>query len=308
MFRLPYVPLSQDLVDRAFRAGAKSAKMSRGRGAKVSEKVLTGEIRRVEVMSSVIEGELNAVVNQFPVYDGLSEFQRRLLDLKVDKDRYKKSLATLKWCSERVVSVRNKTLRKLKTQKDTGISRQFMGRASSFIKRIEPELRYLAEAKKTIMRFPPIREGIPTLVVAGIPNAGKSTFTSALTGSKIKVAPYPFTTVEIMVGYKKVRYLDYQIIDSPGILDRPMSERNSVELSAILALQYLATSILYLIDNTQDFPPQENLLREIQENFHLPVHVFVNDKGGSFNAPYPVFDARDESKCEEIMKKCLAIS
>ncbi|MBU0762898.1 MAG: 50S ribosome-binding GTPase, partial [Candidatus Altiarchaeota archaeon] len=227
MFRLPYVPKSEELVDRAFSSGAKNAKMARGRGPKIQDKILTGEIRRVEVMSAVINGELDAVVTQFPRYEDLTEFQRHLLDLKIDKDRYKKSLATVKWCSERISFLKNKTLRKLKTQKDTQQSKAFMGRCDSFVKRINPELKYLVDARKILTAFPPIRADTPTLVVAGLPNAGKSTYTVSLTGSKIKIASYPFTTVEIMVGYKKIKYTDYQIIDSPGILDRPMHERNT---------------------------------------------------------------------------------
>ncbi len=308
MFRLPNVPDAKELTDMAFRTGAKTAKMARSKGRQVEGKILDGEIRRVEVMSNVFEGELNAIVTHFPRYEELTDFQRHLLDLRIDKDRYKKSLATVRWCSERISFLKSKTLRKLKSQKDSEQSRQFMGRAGSFVKRITPELRYLRDSKKILTNFPAIREGCQTLVVAGVPNAGKSTFTSALTGSKIKVASYPFTTVEIMVGYRKVRHIEYQIIDSPGILDRPMAERNTVELQAILALKYLANAILYLIDNTQEVEPQENLLKEIRENFKLPVHVYVNDKSGEKIGDYRHFNARDEGECLTVMKDCLGLS
>ena len=51
--------------------------------------------------------------------------------------------------------------------------------------------------------------------------------------------------------------------------------------------------------------PQINLLKEIRESFDLPVHVFVNDKGGKEIEGYEAFNAQDESQCLKVMKKCL---
>ncbi len=306
MWRLPHVPSADDLIDNAFKAGSKDGRKARAMGPKKPEKLLTGEIRRVETAAAVLEGDLNAVVKYFPRYEEMSEFHRSLLDLRVNRDRYKKSLATVKWCSERISFLRNKTLRKLKTQKDTEESRAFLGRASSFVKRIRPELSFLQEAKVLISSFPLLRD-VPTLVVAGIPNAGKSTFVKALTGSNVKVAPYPFTTTEILVGYRVHRYMEYQIIDSPGILDRPMGERNHVELQAVLALRYLADVVLFIIDPEQYLKPQLNLMEEIREGFGLQVVTAANDKGSGTPEEYEPFNATRPEDCERIFKRCFSL-
>jgi nucleolar GTP-binding protein len=306
MFKLPYVPEADDLIDKAYRAGSKEAKKARAMGKKKEAKVLTGEIRRVERVSAIIEGELNAVVKYYPRYEELSEFHQHLLDLRVKKDRYKKSLGAVKWCADRISSLKNKTLRKLKTSKDVNHSREFLGRASSFVKRISGELNYLIMVKENLQSFPVLKDE-PTLVVAGVPNAGKSTFMRTLTGSKVKVASYPFTTTDIMVSYKKHRYTQYQIIDSPGILDRPMEDRNKTELQAVLAIQYLADVVLFIIDPQQDLKPQLALMDEIMQNLNLKVVTAVNDKGCELPPGYDTFNATKEEDCLKTFKKCFGL-
>ncbi|MBD3388577.1 MAG: GTP-binding protein [Candidatus Altiarchaeales archaeon] len=306
MFNLPYVPTADDLIDKAFRAGAKKSKTVRGMSRRKPEKALTAEIKRVEQISAIVEGDLNAVVKHFPSYEELSEFHQALLDLRVKKDRYKKSLGAVKWCSDRVSSLKNKTLRKLKTQKDLGESRVFLGRVSSFIKRVRKDLDYLVEVKGVLLSFPFLKDE-PTLVVAGVPNAGKSTFVRTLTGSKVKIASYPFTTTEIMIGYRKVRYMEYQVIDSPGILDRPMEDRNRTELQAVLAIEHLADVVLFIIDPESELENQLRLLDEIEQNFNLKVHTAVNDKGGENPKGYETFNATKEEDCLRLFKECIGL-
>ena len=56
--------------------------------------------------------------------------------------------------------------------------------------------------------------------IIGVPNAGKSTFLSAVTGAKPKIAPYPFTTIEPNLG---VANLDEEnslvLADIPGLIE-----------------------------------------------------------------------------------------
>ena len=42
--------------------------------------------------------------------------------------------------------------------------------------------------------------------------------------------PYAFTTKSLFVGHMDYRYLRWQVIDTPGILDRPLEERNTIEM------------------------------------------------------------------------------
>ena len=41
---------------------------------------------------------------------------------------------------------------------------------------------------------------------------------------------YTFTTKSLFVGHTDYTYLRYQVIDTPGILDRPFEDRNIIEI------------------------------------------------------------------------------
>lgn len=276
MFRLPHVPKADELIDNAFRAGSEKAKAVRStRKGWRDERLRKSEEERVKTASRIMCSNLKAIVKHFPSYDNLPEFYKKLLDLKISKDRYKKSLGAVQWCLNNIISLQNRILKKISETKDSSSVKEFLGRSSSFIRQISKELDDLAEMKAVLEAFPRV-EDVPTLVIAGYPNVGKSTFMRNLTGSNVRVAPYPFTTKEIKIGYANIRYRRHQIIDSPGILDRPMEERNQIELQAILAISELADAILFLIDPTQATEPQDALLKEIKEKFSIPVVAVIN--------------------------------
>jgi nucleolar GTP-binding protein len=118
-------------------------------------------------------------------------------------------------------------------------------------------------------------------VIAGAPNVGKSLLVTRISTAKPKVAVYPFTTQEISVGTFQRRYIRYQVIDTPGLLDRDLSERNPMELRAILALRHLADMVVFMLDPTEtcgySFVQQEHLLASIQNEFPgIPLVVVEN--------------------------------
>lgn len=38
------------------------------------------------------------------------------------------------------------------------------------------------------------------------------------------------------------------MLDTPGILDRPLEERNTIEMQSITALAHLRAAVLYIVD------------------------------------------------------------
>ena len=59
------------------------------------------------------------------------------------------------------------------------------------------------------------------------------------------------------------------MVDTPGLLDRPMHKRNHIEMQAISALENLGSLVLFLIDESENcgmsIEEQNNLLEEILE-------------------------------------------
>jgi nucleolar GTP-binding protein len=312
MFRLPYVPLADELIEKAFSAAKKEVSRTRSKGSRKprEEKLWRGEAARVKTVSGILRGDLSAVVNHFPRFEQLPPFYQRLLDLKVGRDRYKRNLGAVNWAVEGLKKLERGATGSIRRSKSPDYAKQFMGRSASIVKQVSSDLKSLVEIKDVLLSFPTVKE-VPTLVVAGYPNSGKSTFVRNLTGSHVEVAGYPFTTKSLNIGYKKIRYEEVQVIDSPGLLDRPMGRRNKIELEAVLALSELADKILFLIDPTQELSPQLNLLSEIRENFKVPVVVAVNKADAvdaeKFNKVAGiVFSANDQKDCERVFEKVMA--
>jgi nucleolar GTP-binding protein len=69
--------------------------------------------------------------------------------------------------------------------------------------------------------------------------------------ANVEVQPYAFTTKSLLLGHTDYNYLRYQVMDTPGILDHPFDERNTIEMQSVTALAHLQSAILFFIDITE---------------------------------------------------------
>jgi len=68
------------------------------------------------------------------------------------------------------------------------------GRMCTSIKKIKPSFEYLEEVRKHLGRLPSIDPFLPTLLLFGFPNVGKSSFMNCITKADVEVSSMPFCT------------------------------------------------------------------------------------------------------------------
>ena len=164
--------------------------------------------------------------------------------------------------------------------------REYVGRILSIVRRSFRDLEQLNRAVAELRRTPCVDPSIPVVAVAGLPQVGKSTLVSAVSTAKPRTSPFPFTTKEIVMGHVELGPLRFQILDLPGILDRPPEEMNEIERRAFIAVTSLADLVLFLVDPSEDFyyglESQLRLLRSLREWVRVDVVVAINkvDKVG----------------------------
>ena len=128
------------------------------------------------------------------------------------------------------------------------LSREYVGRVLSTVRRGLRGIELLRKAVEEVSRSPCISEEAINIVVCGMPQVGKSTLVSRISSAKPETSPFPFTTKRVIMGHLDIEGRRIAIIDTPGILDRPLEDMNEIEMKAIAAIKNLADLALFLID------------------------------------------------------------
>ena len=145
--------------------------------------------------------------------------------------------------------------------------REAYGRISSIMRQVGPSLTWLS-ARETLKQLPKIDPVSPCIVVCGAPNVGKSAFIAALSTGKMEVNHYPFITKQIHVGHFTHRRLQYQMVDTPGLLDRPLNNETTLRCRPSLRSENIGSLVLFLVDESEScgtsLEEQMNLLAEVR--------------------------------------------
>ncbi len=280
---------AQELLDYSFsKASSKPASLPKT--LPNIEKVKRKEIKRIENSVKILIEKLERIVKSVPNLDELPDFYRKLSHLLVDNDDLRKGLGRINGIIPVIKRLQKEYRRKIGGQENSrqcaGVRAQFFGRCSSVVRKQNSVLTFLEECRIKLKQVPTINLTLPCVVVAGYPNVGKSTIVGQLSSAKPQVSEYPFTTKQIFLGTYNDEYGSryFQVIDTPGILDRPMIKRNNIEKQAILALNTISTVVVYIFDPTAasgyDVSSQIALLREIEANFaaglDIPIKIVIN--------------------------------
>lgn len=271
------VPTSDELLDKSFRRATRAMSGKTITGRKTA---LQANESMVLTAANILTDNLKNIVRRFPTFENLPPFYYELADVMVGVDEMRKSLSRLDWASAKIHEVARDHVAKMrKTRDPLPVRKQCFGRLASIIGSIDKDLLFLNESRNKLRKLPSVHDE-PTIVVAGYPNIGKSSYVTKVTGATPEIAPYPFTTKGVSIGHFFVGHDRYQVLDTPGLLDRPMSERNEIELQAITALRNLDAVVLFIIDASEtcgyEIKDQKRMLEEVRSEFKLPVLVVAN--------------------------------
>lgn len=265
--RIPTVFSPDELLEMAFGRASKAP-------AKAGDKV--------KIVSKTIRDYFKKILKRTPNLDELPSFYFELIDAIVSIAKLKKALAALQWASNTISRLEREYVRKIRRAPKNEKNRyrkEFYGRVVSILKQIEDQLEFLAGAREKLKNLPTIKDEF-TVVISGAPNVGKSTFLRAITTAKPRVESYPFTTQQILLGYFERNHEEYQVVDTPGLLDRPLEKRNPVEKQAILALKHLADAVLFIFDPSETcgfvVNEQMRIYEEMSRAFSTEVIPVIN--------------------------------
>ncbi len=274
--------------EEIFEAAVKRAKKA-GSGVVLRRKLFyikKVEIRKIKVANNYVISRLKKIVLTTPFVKELHPFYRELFQVIMDLDSLKKSLSKIYGATFIINRIARESISAIRKAGDKAsivkYRKTYFGRLNSILKDLDRDFKIVRAAQIKILKLPEVDPNIYSVVVAGPPNVGKSSLVKAITRAKPEIREYPFTTKSITVGHMTIDSTVVQVLDTPGLLDRPLSERNKIELQAILALQYVADLIIFIFDPTETcgftLDYQIRVLREILESFKGIPFVYVANK------------------------------
>lgn len=222
-------------------------------------------MRKIKFTQQTIDEKLGAMLQDFPRLDDIHPFYADLMNILYDRDHFKLALGQVNTAKNLVAGLSKDYLRLLKygdsLYRCKQLKRAALGRMCTVLKKLKASLGYLEEVRKHISRLPALDPNTRTLLLTGYPNVGKSSFMNKVTRADVEVQPYAFTTKALFVGHMDHRFLRWQVVDTPGILDRPLEERNTIEMQAITALAHLQCCVLYFLDISEQcgYPLEQQL-------------------------------------------------
>ena len=270
--KIPTVPTADEVMDRSLRRAASKMKEKKNKERADREFVMA--------IAASLHDRLVKIIRSFPEFESLPPFYRDLVEILFGLEKLKMALGGVGWAAFNTRRIGLQMSREMRRAPDTrGVRKRAVARLSSIVHRVDKDLRFLNEVRNTLRVLPELRDEF-TVVVAGYPNVGKSSFIRLVSTAEPQVASYPFTTKGIIVGHRKIGRSGVQFVDTPGILDRPPGERSPIERQAVAALMHAAKAVLFILDPSEmcGYPVESQLalLEEVKGMVQVPLIAAVN--------------------------------
>ncbi|XP_046993099.1 nucleolar GTP-binding protein 1 [Schistocerca americana] len=282
--KIAVVPPAKDFIDITLSKTQRKTPTVIHKNYKIS-RIRQFYMRKVKFTQQNFHDRLSEIIQDFPKLDDIHPFYADLMNVLYDKDHYKLALGQLNMARHLIDNVAKDYVRLLKfgdsLYRCKQLKRAALGRMATIMKRQGPNLQYLEQVRQHLARLPSIDPFTRTIIICGFPNVGKSSFINKITRADVEVQPYAFTTKSLYVGHTDYKYLRWQVIDTPGILDHPLEERNVIEMQAVTALAHLRAAVLYIMDLSEQcghtVEEQVKLFESIKPLFaNKPLMVVLN--------------------------------
>jgi len=299
--KMPTVPTADEILDRSFRRAAKKMK------EKTNKERANEEF--VRAVGAAIHDRLVYIIRGFPEFDDLPPFYREMADILYGIERLKQSLGAVGWAAKHTKMVGNQLVMQSKRADDTLVVRKrAVARLASMVHQIDKDLRFLNEVRNVLRQLPHVDDSF-TIVIAGYPNVGKSSFIRRVSTADPEVASYPFTTKGIIIGHRDMGRERIQFVDTPGILDRPAEERNQIEKQALSAIMNVAQVVLFILDPSEHcgYPMevQLHLLKEVKGMVTVPLVVAANKSDIAVTEGYLTMSTGEGTGIDAVLSEIL---
>ena len=242
---------AEELIDLAFRRASK-VKVSFPRKATTLDKAKVRERARATMVYQVVSSKLYQLLRSFPRLESLHPFYKELLELVSGISNVRNALKGIARTRRLVKEIYNQTLREIKSAKTpsdcTKLRKSFYGRAASLLRDADTYFRLIETIRRELKDIPAINFDEVKVVIAGYPGVGKSTLVSLISSAKPLIGKYPFTTKDVIVGHIRLNDEKIQVIDTPGLLEKPIKKMKKEELKALSALKLLADVVIFIVD------------------------------------------------------------
>ncbi|ORX56852.1 GTP binding protein 4 [Hesseltinella vesiculosa] len=242
-------------------------------------------MRKVKFTQENFEEKFKHILDEFPKLEDIHPFYADLMNVLYDRDHYKLALGQINTARHLIDQVAKDYVRLLKfgdsLYRCKQLKRAALGRMATVMRRQKDSLAYLEQVRQHLSRLPSIDPNTRTLLICGYPNVGKSSFINKITRADVDVQPYAFTTKSLFVGHMDYKYMRWQVIDTPGILDHPLEDRNTIEMQSITAMAHLRSCIMYFMDLSEQcgysIEDQVKLFHSIKPLFaNKPIVLVIN--------------------------------
>ncbi|KAG9246540.1 nucleolar GTP-binding protein-like protein [Calycina marina] len=301
------VPTSQEFLDIVLSRTQRRLPTQIRAGFQIS-RIRNFYTRKVKFTAETFADKFSLILDGFPRLQDIHPFHSALLNTLYDKDHFRIALGQLSTAKHLIEIVSRDYVRLLKYAQSLfqckQLKRAALGRMATICRRLKDPLLYLDQVRQHLGRLPSIDPNTRTLLICGYPNVGKSSFLKSVTRADVDVQPYAFTTKSLFVGHFDYKYLRFQAIDTPGILDHPLEEMNTIEMQSITAIAHLRSAILYFMDLSEQcgytVEAQINLYESIKPLFANKL-VFIVINKIDVTRPEDLDDER-QAKLQSLLK------